>query len=160
MLKFFLFYGFGGFLMRKVDLLDELRSEIGVVSDKCADQVNDLYQFVCESLQKKMPGYQWVSIYLVQDYAFVLRHDEGERILPQSIPFGEGLISVAAARGSMVRERLSGRVEVYMPFYRGHHLIGVLVVIAKRANVIDEEDVSLFMELASLFETKVEKYNS
>ncbi|MFC7442284.1 hypothetical protein [Laceyella putida] len=146
--------------MRKVDLLDELRSEIGVFSDKCEDQIGHLYQFVCDCLQKRMSGYKWVSIYLVQDFSFSLSYQMGETSLPKKIPFGEGLMSVAAARGSMVRERLAEQVEVYMPFYRAHHLIGVLVVVAKQEDVIDEEDITLFMELASLFETKVGKHHS
>lgn len=146
--------------MRKVDLLDELRSEIGVVADTCAGQVAHLYQFVCDTLQKKLAGYQWVSIYWVHDFTFTLGHQAGEASLPKEIPFGEGLISVAAARGSLVCERLADQVEVYLPFYQKHHLIGVLVVFANQSDAIDEEDLSLLMELTSLFESKVRKYHN
>jgi L-methionine (R)-S-oxide reductase len=146
--------------MRKADLLDELRSEIGVVSDKCARRVEKLYESVCEILVKNMPAYEWVSIYLTEGTSFCLKHERGRRGLPDVFPFGEGWMSIAAVRGGVVREKIGNRTEVYVPFYRGHHLIGVFVVMGTSYGKIDDEDVSLFCELASLFETKAKECNS
>ncbi|MGA9174437.1 MAG: hypothetical protein WBZ33_10745 [Thermoactinomyces sp.] len=146
--------------MRKADLLDELRSEIGVVSDKYNGELEKLYQFVCNSLFVNMVDYHWVSIYLVEESSFCLKFERGQRGLPEVIPFGEGRMSLAAARGSVVRERISNRTEVYVPFYHGHHLVGVLVVTGTVGGKIDDEDISLFCELASLFESKVKECNS
>ncbi|MBA4494299.1 hypothetical protein ACFO25_05565 [Paenactinomyces guangxiensis] len=146
--------------MRKADLLDELRSEVGVVSDKSYGEIDKLYQFVCHILSEKVPVYQCVSIYLAKSAIFQCKYHNGCRLLPDVIPFGEGFLSLAAVRGGVVREKRGGRTEVFVPFYQGHHLIGELVVIGKPGGVIDDEDVSLFCELASLFETKVKECNS
>ncbi|MBA4542584.1 MULTISPECIES: hypothetical protein [Thermoactinomyces] len=146
--------------MRKADLLDELRAEIGAMSDKYSSELEKLYQFVCNSLFDNMADYQWVSIYLVEDFSFCLKFERGQTELPPVIPFGEGFMSLAAARGSVVRERIWNRTEVYVPFYHGHHLVGVLVVTGTAGGNIDDEDISLFCELASLFESKVKKCNS
>ncbi len=146
--------------MRKADLLDELRSEIGVVSDKSACDIGKLYQFVCDILVERVPVYQSVSIYIAHSAAFQLKYHKGNRLLPEKVPFGEGLFSLAAVRGGIVREKIGTRTEVFVPFYRGHHLVGELVVISVPGGIIDDEDVTLFCELASLFESKVNECNS
>lgn len=141
--------------MRKADLLDELRSEIGVVSDQCFGQLDRLYQFVCNVLVEKVDVYQSVSIYFTEAEHFQQRFHQGKRLLPEQIPFGEGYFSMAAVRGSVVREKVGLRTMIFVPFYQGHHLIGEIVVVGEPGGLIDDEDVSLFCELASLFETKV-----
>lgn len=146
--------------MRKADLLDELRSEIGVESDKSAGEIGRLYRFVCDILVEKVPIYQSVSIYLTHSATFQCEYHKGDRLLPDAVPFGEGLFSLAAVRGGIVREKIGTRTEVFVPFYRGHHLVGELVVISAPGGIIDDEDVTLFCELASLFETKVKECNS
>lgn len=146
--------------MRKADLLDELRSEIGVVSDKCIGQIGKLYQFACDILVEKMSVYETVCIYLTESASFQCKYHKGMNLLPDWIPFGEGFFSLAAVRGGVVREKIGARTKVFVPFYQGHHLVGVLVVVGTPDGVIDDEDVSLFCELASLFETKGKECNS
>jgi putative methionine-R-sulfoxide reductase with GAF domain len=88
--------------MRKSDLLDELRSEIGVMSDKMDGGVEDLYQFVIECLYEKVAAYQYVGIYLTKPYVFECLNHAGDNPYPYRIRFGEGLHSLAAARGDVV----------------------------------------------------------
>jgi putative methionine-R-sulfoxide reductase with GAF domain len=146
--------------MRKSDLLDELRSEIGVMSDKMDGGIEELYHFVIECLYEKVPAYQFVGIYLTKPYMFECLSYAGANPYPYRVRFGEGLHSLAAARGGVVREKRGKRTEVFVPFYRGHHLIGELVVVGEPSDQIDEEDIAFFCELASLFESKSEECNS
>ncbi|SHE62871.1 hypothetical protein SAMN05444392_102126 [Seinonella peptonophila] len=146
--------------MHKAELLDELRSRIGVASDRCTGNIEELYGFVCDSLYEEMPCYQSVSIYQLSKTHFIRQVHAGNETLPANIPFGEGLFSIAAVRGSMVHEYIRQQSQVFVPFYFGHHLIGQLVVVSKLQQMIDEEEVSLFCELASLFETKVNEFGA
>ncbi|OYD07806.1 hypothetical protein [Paludifilum halophilum] len=145
--------------MRKADLLDDLRAEIGVVSDKLDGDIEKLYDFSIRSLFEQVPDYRYAGVYLASNGQFHCLCRAGHSILSSVVPFGQGLHSLAAVRGGVVREQTGNRTEVYVPFYRGHHLIGELVIIGEPANSIDEEDIALFCELASLFESKVEECN-
>lgn len=144
-------------MMRKADRLDGLRSEIGVMSDRCSRDLNALYTFVCNILFEKM-AYEWVAIYLAEEVEFRCFVKRGEAILPHRVPFGEELLSIAAVRGGVVREKNNERTEVYVPFYHGQYLIGIIAV-AGASQAVDDEDVTFFCELASLFETKGKKEN-
>lgn len=146
--------------MRKAELLDDLRAEIGVVADRLEEDLWELYRFVIRTLYEKVTVYQYVGIYLCKETQFENLYHEGFSSLPPIVRFGEGFLSLAAARGGMVREQIGSRTEVYVPFYRGHHLIGQLVVISDPYDGIDEEDLALFCELASLFESKIEERSS
>src|SRR5690606_2036440 len=146
--------------MRKADLMDEIRSKIGVVADKLEGDIEALCRYVIETLYEHVPTYRYVGIYLTHGYEFVRFHHAGYSSHPPVIRFGQGLHSLAAARGKLVRERVGRWTEVLVPFYRGHHLIGELVVIGEPEDGIDEEDLALFREIASLLEAKVEECNS
>lgn len=146
--------------MRKTDLLDEIRAEIGVVSDQLDGSVEELYRFVVKILFDQIPAYRYVGVYVTSEYQFKESCSAGVCALMQVVPFGESLLSLAAARGGVVREQTGDHVEVYVPYYQGHHLIGELVVMASPACQIDEEDITLFCEITSLFESKVEECNS
>jgi putative methionine-R-sulfoxide reductase with GAF domain len=146
--------------MRKADLMDEIRSKIGVVADKLEGDIEALYRYVIETLYEHVPTYRYVGIYLTHGCEFVRFHHAGYSSHPPVIRFGQGLHSLAAARGKLVRERVGRWTEVLVPFYRGHHLIGELVVIGEPEDGIDEEDLALFREIASLLEAKVEECNS
>jgi putative methionine-R-sulfoxide reductase with GAF domain len=143
--------------MQKADLLDELRMEIGVASDRTEGECAELYQAVCDLMVEKMGTYEEVCIYLSGEDCFVRTYQCGAFVFPFQVPFGEGICSLAAVRGSVVWERVEDRAEVAVPFYRGHHLRGVLTVAGKPGADIDDGDVTLFCELASLFESKVRR---
>ncbi|MDR6224875.1 hypothetical protein [Desmospora profundinema] len=145
--------------MRKADLLDELRAEVGVVSDKMSGSVHDLYRFVTRTLYSRMEPYQYTGIYLVSGWYFRRFCESGRSPLPPAVRFGEGLHSLAAARGGVVREQVGEETYVFVPFYRGHQLIGELIVIGT-VEGLDDEDIAFFTELASLFESKMRELNS
>jgi len=145
--------------MRKSDRLDGLRSEIGVMSDRCSRDIRALYTFVCDVLFDQMPGYEWVAVYLAEETHFACFVERGSSPVPSMVPFGEELLSIAAVRGGVVREKILDKMEVYVPFYRGQHLLGIIAV-AGTAQAIDDEDVTFFCELASLFESKGKECNS
>ena len=50
--------------MRKADLMDEIRSKIGVVADKLEGDIEALYRYVIETLYEHVPTYRYVGIYL------------------------------------------------------------------------------------------------
>ncbi|MCS1350569.1 hypothetical protein [Mechercharimyces sp. CAU 1602] len=141
--------------MHKADLLDEVRADIGLASDKLGQDIGRLYQIAGEIMYQKVPAYQSVAVYLSNRTQFECVFQEGYSPYPPVIRFGEGLHSLAAVRGSVVREKVGVNIEIYVPFYHGHHLVGELVVMGEEFGSIDEEDVALFSEVASLFETKV-----
>ncbi|RAL25976.1 hypothetical protein [Thermoflavimicrobium daqui] len=143
--------------MNKADLLDELRAEIGVVSDNCHGQIKELYQFVCKRLYEKVAGYQSVSIYLTNEYSFFCYICHGSNALPLVIPFGEEILSLGALHAGVMMKRVGTRLLAVAPFYRGHQLIGELVVQGNLQDEMDDEDLSLFHELATLFERKVKE---
>ncbi|MGA8941380.1 MAG: hypothetical protein WB502_01485 [Thermoactinomyces sp.] len=138
--------------MRKADLFDELRAEIGSVSDQCSNQIEPLYHFVCEILVQRVNDYHWAAIYLTDKYSFYLCSVYGNTNLPELVPFGEDQLSVVAARGEVVIKHRHGKIGIYVPFYRGHHLVGVLMV---EGSHLDDEDVALLEEIGLLFQTKV-----
>lgn len=145
--------------MWKADLLDEIRAEIGVVSDRLEGSIEGLYRFVPEILYDRVPAYRYVGVYLTSGYRFEEFYGAGICSLLPVVPFGRGLHSVAAARGGVVREQTGEQVEVYVPFYQGHHLIGELVVVGTTVRSVDEEDLALFCEITSLLESKMEECN-
>lgn len=146
--------------MRKADLMDEIRSKIGVMADKLDGDIEALYRYVIETLYEHVPAYRYVGIYLTRGHEFVRFHYAGYSSHPPVIRFGQGLHSLTAARGRLVRERVGRRTEVLVPFYKGHHLIGELVVIGEPEDDIDGEDLALFREITSLLEAKVKECNS
>ena len=127
--------------MRKADLMDEIRSKIGVVADKLEGDIEALYRYVIETLYEHVPTYRYVGIYLTHGYEFVRFHHAGYSSHPPVIRFGQGLHSLAAARGKLVRERVGRWTEVLVPFYRGHHLIGELVDRRRRTVVVGGDPV-------------------
>lgn len=145
----------------KADLMDDLRSQIGMFADQCKGDVGELYEVVCQKMVRHIEGYLSVSIYLTQDAHFRKQACAGVGdAMPEKVDFGHGLWSIAAVRGGLVCDRLDEQSHVIVPFYQGHHLVGELVVISKPQAHLDDEDVSLFCELVSLFETKVKECNS
>src|SRR5690606_41843298 len=112
--------------MRKADLMDEIRSKIGVMADKLDGDIEALYRYVIETLYEHVPAYRYVGIYLTRGHEFVRFHYAGYSSHPPVIRFGQGLHSLTAARGRLVREWVGWRAVVWAPFYIGRHLIGDL----------------------------------
>lgn len=143
--------------MNKADLLDDLRSRIGVMADRYEDEIEKIYPYVCELLVQEVECYQSVLIYLVEFPYFKKCYYSGKENLQNKYLFGEGKLSIAAVRGGLVYEKRNHVGEVYIPFYLGHHLIGVFVVIGQKNAELDDEDLTLFCEITSLFESRIKK---
>lgn len=140
--------------MQKADLLDELRLEIGMMSDRCSRDLSTLYQFVCSILYKSIQEYQSVSIYLVENGMFRRRFHDGDEGMPTLIPFGDDFLTVAGMRGGMVWEKRNAYHYLAFPFYCHHHLVGFMVVKRKEESKFEEEEILFFGEVISLFESK------
>ncbi|MBS7530228.1 hypothetical protein IC619_006945 [Hazenella sp. IB182353] len=145
--------------MSKADLLDDIRYEVGLKSDK-SRRLEPVYAFICKTMVEMMTDYESVSIYMAQTSAFIRMYHSGSHLLRKDIPYGDSLLSLAAVRGNVVREMKDTVTEVYVPFYHGHHLIGVLVVVSIPLGRIDDEDVTLFCEIRSLLETRLKEMNN
>jgi hypothetical protein len=74
--------------MQKADLLDELRMEIGVASDRTEGECAELYQAVCDLMVEKMGTYEEVCIYLSGEDCFVRTYQCGAFVFPFQVPFG------------------------------------------------------------------------
>jgi hypothetical protein len=142
--------------VNRADLFDELRAEIGCKADLC-DRIEELYAFTCKTMFEMVPEYEAVSIYMARETFFERVYHSGKSRLPVKIQFGDHLLSIAAVRGDLVCEKIQGKVQACMPFYRGHHLLGVLVVEVEKGKEIDDEDFTFFSELSSLFENRSNK---
>jgi L-methionine (R)-S-oxide reductase len=142
-------------LMEKADLFDDIRSRIGVLADRCGEELAPVYPFVCELLAMRVKTYSSVLIYLVEKACFKKSYYSGKLALKPMYIFGDGMLSIAAVRGGVVYEKRQNTCEVYFPFYSGHHLIGVMVVLGELDAEFDDADLTLLAEITSLFEAKL-----
>lgn len=143
--------------MLKADLLDELRSQIGVMADRCDDDIEQIFPSVCDVLVNQVDAYQSVLIYLVDSFYFKKCYYSGKNNMLDRYRFGDGKLSIAAVRGNLVCEKRAAQMEVYVPFYSGHHLKGIFIVLGRKSASLDDEDLSFFCEVASLFESRLSK---
>lgn len=145
-------------MVEKAEQMDELRMVIGALSDQHQGPLLTFYEQVCQALHGRMESYLSVSVYTVQKGFFYCAAQGGEIDLPEKVPFGEGIWTIAAVRGNLVHEWMHDRSYVAAPFYQGHHLQGELIVISQSSCQLDEEDMTFFAELISLFESKGKKW--
>lgn len=140
--------------MQKADLLDELRAEIGMMSDREPIDFPTFYQFVCSTIKKNMEDYSSVSIYQTERGKFYREYHAGESLYPLNVALGDDLLTVSGMRGEMVWEKIENHHYLAFPFYRGHHLVGSLMVIVPEENKLEEEEILFLGELINLFESK------
>lgn len=143
--------------MNRADVLDELRSQIGVLADQSANNIQAVYPHVCNLLVQEVVDYASVLIYLVKDFHFQKCFFAGENNFADQYAFGTGQLSIAAVRGSVVHERKNKTSSVYLPFYLGHHLVGVMVVQSEVKARFADDDITFFSEIVSLFESRIKK---
>jgi putative methionine-R-sulfoxide reductase with GAF domain len=142
----------------KADLFDELRAEIGSVADGWKGNDAVLYEAVCQLVYDQVEEYKSVSIYLTNHDHFKRKFHQGSDYLPEEIPFGETELSIAALRGGLSCHNDNTFIQLCIPFYYGHHLIGEIVIIAESSDNISDDDYTFFSEIASLLENKLQKY--
>ncbi|MXQ53742.1 hypothetical protein [Shimazuella alba] len=144
--------------MDKADLFDELRAEIGSVADGWKGNDAVLYEAVCQLVYDQVEEYKSVSIYLANHDHFKRKFHQGLDYLPEEIPFGETELSIAALRGGLSCHNDNTFIQLCIPFYYGHHLIGEIVIITEPSDNISDDDYTFFCEIASLLENKLQKY--
>lgn len=143
--------------MRKSDLLDELRAEIGDLSDRCGDQLDDFFQEVCKRMIQTVHGYQGVAVYMAKAPDFVQMCQAGVVHLEKQIRYGDPYLSVAAVRAGVYRELTNNREIVCTPFYLGQMVYGIFVIETDAQVTMDDDDITLFTEICSFFEGKLNK---
>ena len=77
--------------MRKADLMDEIRSKIGVMAEKLDGDIEALYRYVIETLYEHVPAYRYIGIYLTRGYEFVRFHYAGYSSHPPRDPLWTGI---------------------------------------------------------------------
>ncbi|OEF97891.1 hypothetical protein BHF71_10930 [Vulcanibacillus modesticaldus] len=133
--------------MAKTDL-EEIRSELCVIFNNIKDR-RECYDKIIHVLKSKIPHYQTITIYLTDETAFIYYKHEGDsNNLKQKIPFGEGFLSIVAARGEISCEFETDGQKIYIPFYDGHHLLGEMII--KTTKFIDQDEVKLFQYIQEL----------
>ncbi|WP_044642437.1 hypothetical protein [Risungbinella massiliensis] len=140
--------------MQKADLLDELRAEIGLMSDRYPTEFSIFYKFVCTSIFQSIREYVSVSLYIPEEGFFRREYHAGESVFPIILPFGDDLLTLAGMRGGLLWEKRKHYHFVAYPFYRGHHLAGVLLILTVEDHKLEEEEVLFLGELIHLFENK------
>jgi hypothetical protein len=141
--------------MDKSNLLDELRLEIGLVRD----QVQTLSSFyvgitrkLANVIQDRMTS---VAIYETTDYSFIMKVCAGPCYIERRVPFGEGILSLVAVQGKLILQEDDIFHKVLLPFYKGHHLLGVVVAhIPKDSYQITEDDLVFIKEVGRFIEVQ------
>lgn len=141
--------------MKKADLLEEIRCELGLLVQKVKDK-NEWYQTIIRILQEKIPYYKTIGIYLTNDTAFYYYKHEGDYLdfFEDKIPFGESYLSITAAKGEIACEFEPSGQLIYIPFYKGHYLLGEMII--KSTQFIDEDEFEFIKNIQELL-SKVPK---
>ena len=136
--------------MEKAEMLEEIRCELGLLAEK-VKRKEDWYHSVITLLKVKVPYYQTVTIYLTNETAFnYFDHcsSENEKINKEPIPFGEEFLSIVAARGEISCEFEPGGQSIYVPFYKGHHLLGEIVI--KTSQYVDDQELKFMKNIQTI----------
>ncbi|MCS7050467.1 MAG: GAF domain-containing protein [Thermomicrobium sp.] len=127
-----------------------------------AERVPALLEDVCRILERNVPWYDWVGIYLVEDDELVLAAWSGPAATEHvRIPIGQGICGAAAreARTIVVPDVrndprylqcfLSTRSEIVVPILRDGNAIGEIDIDSDELAAFDEDDRALLEWLAA-----------
>ena len=133
---------YGGVFMKKADLLEEVIYELSLIQKQKNDK-RGFYTDIIRLIKTKVPHYNSITIYLTTENSFYFFKHEGnmEDLLEDMIPFGEGFISLVAAKGEIACEFKPVGQTVYIPFYDGHNLLGEVIINTNQ--FIDTEELKL-----------------
>ncbi|GAE33791.1 hypothetical protein [Halalkalibacter akibai] len=143
--------------MDKSNLLDELRLEIGLVRDQ-VETLSSFYIGITRKFANLMQD-RWssVAIYETTSNAFIMKVCAGPCYLERLIPFGESILSTVAIRGELLFQEEANLQKVFLPFYKDHHLLGIITGhIPKESYEITEEDFSFVKEVGRFIEVQHE----
>ncbi|MFV9510032.1 hypothetical protein [Tepidibacillus sp. LV47] len=125
--------------MEKAELLEEIRCELGLLLKNVQDK-KEWYDTVIHLLKSRIDNYQSIFVYLTDEtsfYYYTHLSDEKE-IYQEKIYFGDEMLSIVAARGEISCEFIPGGQKIYIPFYRGHHLLGEMIITTSQFVDTDE----------------------
>jgi L-methionine (R)-S-oxide reductase len=127
-----------------------------------SDQIPQLAEDVCRILERTVPWYDWVGIYLVEGDELVLAAWSGPAATEHvRIPIGQGICGAAAREGQTiivpdVRQDprylqcfLSTRSEIVVPIRQDEDVIGEIDIDSDELAAFDEKDRALLEWLAS-----------
>lgn len=145
--------------MDKSNLLDELRLEIGLVREQ-VQTLSSFYVGITRKFANLMKNrLTSIAIYETMDYAFMLKVCAGPCYLGRSVPFGEGILSSVAIQGKLLHLEDDDLQKVFLPFYKGHHLLGIIVGhIPKDGYQITEDDLVFIKEVGRFIEVQHETF--
>lgn len=133
--------------MDKSAFLDELRLEVGLVSEY-ANSKNEFLNGIIQVFGKYIKQGFSTGIYKSQDRFFKLIASVGDEAYNPIEPFGEGQLSICAIRGRISTIDLEQSIRLLAPFYEGHHLIGIIVFsLPKIEYEVTEEDMIFVREV-------------
>jgi L-methionine (R)-S-oxide reductase len=138
----------------KSEALDEIRLQIGRYGDETMgaqsliERVNRLIVF---------DGYVYKGsyVYSCMRDAFHLIAQTGELQTKVKVPFGENYLSLCALRGRRQVFKTYNGNQVYVPCYKGHHLLGELVVVSGPHQEINQDDYDFLSEVVEYVKNKL-----
>ncbi|MFC0470580.1 hypothetical protein ACFFHM_08740 [Halalkalibacter kiskunsagensis] len=144
--------------MNKSNLLDELRLEIGLVREQ-VQTLSSFYIGIIKKFGNFMNDNSSVSIYETKETFFHLKACSGPSYLNTTIPFGESVLSLVAIRGRLVFQVENEMQKLYLPFYKEHHLLGLIVFhLPTKSYQVTEEDFIFIREVGRFIEVQHETF--
>ncbi len=136
----------GGIFMNKANLLEETKCELGLVLNNVEDR-EQIYTDTIYLLKKKIPHFKTVCIYMTNDIAFryFMHESDDEEQFRDTVPFGEEMLSITAARSEITYDIEPKGQVIYIPFYQKHHLLGEMII--KTNKFIDDEDIHFIKDV-------------
>ncbi|WP_332632250.1 hypothetical protein [Halalkalibacter flavus] len=145
--------------MDKSYFLDELRLEIGLVREQ-VQTLSSFYSGITRKFANIMDNRSSVSIYEATDREFIMRVCAGPCYLDQLMSFGEGTLSEVAIKGDLFHQVEQDMQIIYLPFYKTHHLLGIMVLyVPLDYYVVSDDDFVFLKEVGRFIEVQHETFH-
>jgi L-methionine (R)-S-oxide reductase len=138
----------------KSEVLDEIRLQIG----RCGDisiGTQSLIEKVNQLIVYGKYIYKGSYFYSCMPDAFHLVAQAGEMKPKDNVTFGENYLTLCSLRGKRQVFRTYNGTQIYVPCYKGHHLLGVLVVISDSHHDINQDDYDFLSEVVEYVKNKL-----
>ncbi|GAE28017.1 hypothetical protein JCM9140_4203 [Halalkalibacter wakoensis JCM 9140] len=145
--------------MDKSAFLDELRLEIGQVREQVRT-LSSFYVGITRKFANIMHKHSSVAIYEVSNCNFIMKVCAGPCYLERSLAFGDGVLSKAAIKGDLFFEVDRNMQKLLLPFYKKHHLLGILILhIPLSCYSVTEDDFIFLKEVGRFIEVQHETFS-
>jgi L-methionine (R)-S-oxide reductase len=138
----------------KSDTLDEFRYQIGKYGDH-AKVPKSFIQKVNRLITSEEYIYNGAYAYSCKSSAFHLVSQSGIPNFDMIVPFGDNHLSLCAIRGDIQVFRTDERIQINVPCYNGHHLLGQLVVYSDQHHHIDQDDFDFLREVVEFVKIRI-----